>query len=136
MKNGNAGFTKMTLIKLVFNMIWLMEILKIKQKRIEFFKVLRDKPFEIASNPKYDGYQTGLASVVYSFFDEKSMAVESNLCQISNFQMNFINQLLENSKEEVYFSFKDNIWWWWWWWWWWGWWWWWWGGGGGGWGWQ
>ena len=119
MKNGNAGFTKMILIKLVFNMIWLMEILKIKQKRIEFFKVLRDKPFEIASNPKYDGYQTGLASVVYSFFDEKSMAVESNLCQISNFQMNFINQLLENSKEEVYFSFKDNIWWWWWWWWWW-----------------
>ena len=48
--------------------------------------------------------------MLYSFFDEKSMVVESNLCQISNFQMNFINQLLENSKEEVYFPFKDNIW--------------------------
>ena len=35
-------------------------------------KVLRDKAFEIASNPKYDGYQGNLASMVYNFFDEKS----------------------------------------------------------------
>ena len=35
-------------------------------------KVLKDKPFEIASNPKYDGYQRGLASMVYKFFDKKS----------------------------------------------------------------
>ena len=35
-------------------------------------KVLKDKAFEIASDPKYDGYQRGLASVVYKFFDKKS----------------------------------------------------------------
>ena len=31
-------------------------------------KVLRDKAFGIAKNPKYDGYQRGLASVVYKIF--------------------------------------------------------------------
>ena len=34
-------------------------------------KVLRDKAFEIANDPKYDGYQTGLASMGYKFFDKK-----------------------------------------------------------------
>ena len=35
-------------------------------------KVLRDNAFNIAKNPKYDGYQCGIASVVYKFFDRKS----------------------------------------------------------------
>ena len=35
-------------------------------------KVLKDKAFAIASNQKYDGYQRGLASMVYKFFDKKS----------------------------------------------------------------
>ena len=35
-------------------------------------KVLRDKAFNIAKNHKYDGYQRGLASMVYTFFDKKS----------------------------------------------------------------
>ena len=35
-------------------------------------KVLRGKAFSIAKNPKYDGYQRGLASMVYKFFDKKS----------------------------------------------------------------
>ena len=30
-------------------------------------KVLRDKVFNIAKNPKYDGYQRGLTSMVYKF---------------------------------------------------------------------
>ena len=30
-------------------------------------KVLRDKAFNIAKNPRYDGYQKGLASMVYKF---------------------------------------------------------------------
>ena len=34
-------------------------------------KVLRDKAYDIASNPEYDGYQKGLASMVYKFFDSK-----------------------------------------------------------------
>ena len=35
-------------------------------------KVLRDKTFNIAKNPKYDGYQRGLASMVYKYFQKKS----------------------------------------------------------------
>ena len=35
-------------------------------------KFLRDKTFDIAKNPKYNGYQRGLASMVYTFFDKKS----------------------------------------------------------------
>ena len=36
-------------------------------KRTQSDKVLRDKAFKIASDPKYDGYQRGLASMVYKF---------------------------------------------------------------------
>ena len=35
-------------------------------------KILRDKAFNIAKNPKYDGYQRRLVSMVYKFFDKKS----------------------------------------------------------------
>ena len=35
-------------------------------------KVLRNKAFNIAKDPKYDGYRRGLASVVYKFFDKKT----------------------------------------------------------------
>ena len=31
-------------------------------------KILDDKAFNIAKNPKYDGYQRGLASIIYNFF--------------------------------------------------------------------
>ena len=41
-------------------------------KRTASDKVLRDKPFNIARYPKYDEYQTGLASMVYKFFDKTS----------------------------------------------------------------
>ena len=34
-------------------------------------KALRDKTYNIARDPKYDGYQRGLASVVYKLFDKK-----------------------------------------------------------------
>ena len=50
----------------------LMEILKDLARRTASNKVLRDKAFNIAKNPKYDGYQRGLASMVYKFFDKKS----------------------------------------------------------------
>ena len=33
-------------------------------------KILRNKAFDIAKNPKYDGYQRGIASVVCKFFDK------------------------------------------------------------------
>ena len=41
-------------------------------KRTQLDKVLRDKAFKIASDPKYDGYQRGLASIVYKLFEKKS----------------------------------------------------------------
>ena len=41
-------------------------------KRTHSDKVLRDKKFKIASDPKDHGYQTELASMVYKFFDKKS----------------------------------------------------------------
>ena len=34
--------------------------------------------FKIASNPKYDGYQRGLASMVYKYFDKKSAALDKS----------------------------------------------------------
>ena len=37
-------------------------------------KVLRDKAFKIASDPKYDGYQR----VVYNFFDKKSTSLNKS----------------------------------------------------------
>ena len=42
------------------------------KRRTASDKILRDKAFDIAKNPKYDGYQRGLASMVYKFFDKKS----------------------------------------------------------------
>ena len=34
-------------------------------KRITFDKILRDKAFNIAKNPKYNGYEKGLALIIY-----------------------------------------------------------------------
>ena len=47
-------------------------------------KILRDKAFNIAKNPKYDGYQRGLVSIVYKFFDKKLLLVVSKIKNISN----------------------------------------------------
>ena len=44
----------------------------LKKKGTVADKVLRDKAFNIAKNPKYDGYLHGLASMVYQFFDRKT----------------------------------------------------------------
>ena len=51
--------------QLVFNMTWLVQIL-----RIYLDEQLVIKAFNIAKNPEYDRYQKGLASVVYEFFDK------------------------------------------------------------------
>ena len=42
------------------------------KRKTQSDKILKDKAFATASNPKYDGYQRGLASMVYKFFDKKS----------------------------------------------------------------
>ena len=67
----------MNLIRLVFKMTWLMEILNIQQEEND--KILRDKAFNIAKNPKYNGHQRGLASMVYKFFYRKSAGSGINI---------------------------------------------------------
>ena len=51
-------------------------------KRTESDKFFRDKASEIASDPKYDGYQQRLASMVYKIFEKnssgKGIATERN----------------------------------------------------------
>ena len=41
-------------------------------KRMAADKFLRNKAFNIAKDPKYDGYQRGLPSILYKFFDKKT----------------------------------------------------------------
>ena len=67
-------------------------------KRTQSDKVLRDNAFNIASNPSHDGYQRGLASMVYKLFDKKSIGSGVNEEDLK--LMNFINRLLENFKKE------------------------------------
>ena len=50
-------------------------------------KVLRDKAFNIAKHPKYDGYQRGFASMVYNFFDKKSKGSSVNIKVKNNQQL-------------------------------------------------
>ena len=57
-------------------------------------KVLRDKGFNIAKNPKYDGSQRGLASMVYKCFDKK-LLVEPLPLQI-NLQLKMKIYLIKN----------------------------------------
>ena len=80
-------------------------------KRTQSDKVLRDKTFKIASDPKYDGYQRGLASMVYKFFDKKSS--ESGIVNEPNYQLadDLHKPIIRRfKKRKVYSSFRDNIW--------------------------
>ena len=45
--------------------------LKYLTRRTASNKILREKAFNIAKNLKHDGYQRGLASMVYKIFDKK-----------------------------------------------------------------
>ena len=81
---------------------------------------MRDKAFKTASDQKYDGYQRGLASKVYTFFDKKSQGSGrpwSSALKIANNKENI--QLADElhkpiikklKKRKVYSSFRDNIW--------------------------
>ena len=76
-------------------------------------KVLRDKVFNIAKNSKYDGYERGLASMVYKFFDKKSKGNGVNITLEFNGQSaKHLHKLIINffKKITVYSGFKDNIW--------------------------
>ena len=65
-------------------------------------KVLRDKVFSIAKSPKYDGYQRGLASMVYKFFDKNSK--ESGV----NILLDFNEQLAKKLNKPIIRKFKKR----------------------------
>ena len=50
-------------------------------RKTAFDKMLRDKVFNIAKNPKYDGCQRGLASMAYKFFDKKNILIKMKTYQ-------------------------------------------------------
>ena len=80
-------------------------------KRTQSDNVLRDKVFKIGSDPKYDGYERVLASMVYNFFDKKSSG--SGIANESNYQLaNGLHKpiIRKFKKRKVYSSFRDNIW--------------------------
>ena len=62
-------------------------------------KILRDKAFTIAKTPKYNGYQRGLASMVYKFFDKKSTLLTDKSVSDSGVSNNEIKQNLQLVKE-------------------------------------
>ena len=77
--------------------------------RTEADKFLKDKAYDIASNPKYDGYQRGLASMVYKIFDKKSTG--SGISSSSILADELHKPIIKNfKKRKVYSKFKDNIW--------------------------
>ena len=85
--------------------------------RTEADKVLKDKAYDIASNPKYDGYERDLASMVYKFLDKKSTG--SGFKKLENTTKPSSSILADEpekpiirkfNKRKVYSQFKDNIW--------------------------
>ena len=85
------------------------------KRRTAAADVLRDKAFNIAKNPKYDGYQRGLTSMVYKFFDKKTKGSDVTLTNKSIPQNEQLAEELHKpiirkfKKREVYSAFKDNF---------------------------
>ena len=81
-------------------------------KRTVADKILKNKAFDIAKDPKYDGYQRGLTSMAYKFFDSKVSGSGAKLIRENEQLANELHQpiITEFKKREVYSAFKDNIW--------------------------
>ena len=86
-------------------------------KRTVADKILINRAFNIAKDQRYDGYQRGLASVVYKFFDKKSKG--SGVKHVNTKLAPQNQQLAEElhkpiirkfKKRKVHAAFKDNIW--------------------------
>ena len=64
-------------------------------------KILRDKEFNIAKNPKYDGYQRRIACMVYKCFDKKSSGSGANMHANNKIKQNHqLNEELQNLEKE------------------------------------
>ena len=83
-------------------------------KRTVADKILRNKAFNIAKDPKYDEYQRGLASMVYKFFDKKSegSGVNTKLAPQNQQLAGELHRpiIIKFEKRKVHAGFKDNIW--------------------------
>ena len=86
-------------------------------KRTVADKILKNRAFNIAKDQKYDGYQRGLASMVYKFFDEKSKGsgakhVNTNLAPQNQQLAEELHKpiIRKFEKRKVHTAFKDNIW--------------------------
>ena len=81
-------------------------------KRTAADKVLRDKAFNIAKHPKYDGYQRGLASMVYKFFNKKTAGSGiKSMVQNEILAEELHKPIIRKFKKiKVYSAFRDNIW--------------------------
>ena len=82
-------------------------------KRTQSDKVLKDKAFQIANNPKYDGYQRGLASMGYKFFDKKSKGagIKNDIKENQQLANELHKPIIRKfKKRKAYSSFRDNIW--------------------------
>ena len=77
-------------------------------RRTKSDKFLRDKVIEIAKNPKYNGYQRGLGSMVYNFFDKKSSGngIMSNQKRAVELHKPIIRKI---KRGKAYSLFHDNI---------------------------
>ena len=112
MQTGNTDFIyKNELDKACFQHDMAYGKSKYLIKRTRSDKVLKDKAFKIASNPKQDGYKKGLASKVYKFFDKKSKG--SGIINAPSFQLaNELHKPITKKfkKRKVYSSCRGNIW--------------------------
>ena len=108
-------------MKFAFNMILAYGDFKDLTRRTASDKILHDKPFNIVKNLKYDGYQRGLASMVYRFFDKKSASLADKSASSGTVKNENISnkELAEElhkpiikkfKKRKVHSSFIDNIW--------------------------
>ena len=81
-------------------------------KRTVAEKILKNKAFDIAKDPKYDGYLRGLASMVYKFFDSKVSGSGAKLIPENEQLANELHKpiIRKFEKRKVYSTFKDNIW--------------------------
>ena len=78
---------------------------------------LRNSSYDITSNPKYDGYQRGLASMLYTFFDSKVAPLDKKTVSGKGIKNNKILAeelhkpvIKKFNKRKVYSQFRDNIW--------------------------
>ena len=68
-------------------------------------KFLKDKAFNIAKNPKYDGYQRSFASMVYKLFDKTSSS--SGITTLKN-EVKQNQQLANELHKPIVIKFKKE----------------------------